>query len=327
MKHYRFVDHATQGYIALVAVLIACLHGERLAAWPWLLLAHAGGFALIHLLINVSVRFPAKRALGFLRDYYPILLFTAFYREVELLNRMLYSGYLDAHFLRLEWQLFGMQPGLELVRRLPSRWLAELLYAAYFSYYLMIGGVGLALLIRNRRQFAHFIAIVSFVFYSCYLTYIFVPVVGPRIVYRGLVEQPLPWEVIPVTDSLPPDSVQAALFYRIMGWIYDHFEAAGAAFPSSHVAVALCTVWFSFKYLRPIRYLHLCMAILLCISTVYGRYHYVVDVAAGIFAVGLLLPLGNQLYQKFGADEVQLLGGSEIESNAVPEVPSPASKR
>ena len=32
------------------------------------------------------------------------------------------------------------------------------------------------------------------------------------------------------------------------------FEAPGAGFPSSHVAVALCTVYFSFRYLRPIRY-------------------------------------------------------------------------
>jgi hypothetical protein len=56
------------------------------------------------------------------------------------------------------------------------------------------------------------------------------------------------------------------------------FESPGAALPSSHVAVAVCTVYFSFRYLPRIRYLHLIMAILLCGSTVYCRYHYVVDV-------------------------------------------------
>ena len=84
-----------------------------------------------------------------------------------------------------------------------------------------------------------------------------------------------------------------------MGWFYDHFESAGAAFPSSHVAVAIGTVYFSFLYLRRIRHIHLLAAILLCVSTVYGRYHYVVDVAAGIVTAAVLIPLGNWLYFKY----------------------------
>jgi membrane-associated phospholipid phosphatase len=78
------------------------------------------------------------------------------------------------------------------------------------------------------------------------------------------------------------------------------FEAPGAAFPSSHVAVALCTVFFSFRYLRPIRYLHLAVAVLLCLATVYCRYHYVVDVLAGLLTAAMVIPLGNWLYFKFG---------------------------
>ena len=85
-----------------------------------------------------------------------------------------------------------------------------------------------------------------------------------------------------------------------MGWFYQHFESAGAAFPSSHVAVAICTVYFSFRYLRRIRHVHLLLALLLGVATVYGRYHYVVDVAAGILTAAVLIPLGNWLYFKFG---------------------------
>jgi membrane-associated phospholipid phosphatase len=97
-----------------------------------------------------------------------------------------------------------------------------------------------------------------------------------------------------------PASVQDAVFFQVMGWIYDRFEATGAAFPSSHVAVALCTLFFSFRYLRRVRYLHLVAAILLCVSTVYGRYHYVLDVVAGIAVAALLVPLGDWLYRKYG---------------------------
>ena len=45
------------------------------------------------------------------------------------------------------------------------------------------------------------------------------------------------------------------------------------------------------------------MALLLCLSTVYCRYHYVVDVVAGALTVALLLPLANRLYQQFQARE------------------------
>ena len=68
--------------------------------------------------------------------------------------------------------------------RYPWRWLSEVLYAAYFSYYLMIVGVGIALYARDRGQFDHFVGVVSVVFYCCYATYLVLPVVGPRIFYQ-----------------------------------------------------------------------------------------------------------------------------------------------
>ena len=299
MKHYKFVDYATQAYFAFVGLLVLGFHGDRLTVWPWLLLVQGAGLASVHGLILLAARFPANRFLDFLRHYYPVPLYIGFYRQTELLNQMFCVGYLDAHFFRLEQWLFGMQPGLELMLRFPARWLAEVLYIAYCSFYFMIAGVGLALLFRNRRQFAHFISVVSFVLYACYTIYIFLPVVGPRIVDLNLPGVSLPPEILPVADYDPPESVRRAVFFQLMGWVYHHFETAGAAFPSSHVTVAICTLYFSFLYLPRIRFIHLITTILLCISTVYGRYHYVVDVVAGIALAAVLIPLGNWLYFKF----------------------------
>ena len=101
-----------------------------------------------------------------------------------------------------------------------------------------------------------------------------------------------------VTDVYPA-AVQAGVFFRIMGWIYRVFEAPGAAFPSSHVAVALCTVVF----LIPLPPAHpLCPSggrPPALPSTVYCRYHYVVDVLAGLFTAAVLIPLGNWLYFRY----------------------------
>ena len=300
MKPYTFVDYATQGYTALVAVIILALHNATVPAWGKLVGLHLLCLVLVHLLIHASTARPANKLLDFFRHFYPVLLYAGFYSETGALNQMATTGYFDAALFKLEHQLFGCQPSLNFMLAYPQRWVAELFYFSYFSYYLMIVGVGLALFLRERKQFYHYVSVISFVFYACYLTYIFVPVIGPRIGQRDMVPMELPPEVPAQVEWVVPETVQGSVFYRVMGFIYHHFETPGAALPSSHVAIALTTVYFSFLYLRRIRRAHLVLALLLCASTVYGRYHYVVDVAAGMLTVALMVPLGNWLYGKSG---------------------------
>jgi membrane-associated phospholipid phosphatase len=182
---------------------------------------------------------------------------------------------------------------------LPCPAVSELFYAAYFSYYVMVAGVGLALFYRNREQFSHYLSVISLLFYVCFLIYIFLPVQGPRVFFREFASCPLPADVQPLVAPVLPGAVQAGPFCRLMAWIYYAFDRPGAAFPSSHVAVAIGTVCFSFRYLRPIRWPHLVAVVLLCVATVYCRYHYVVDVMAGGVTAAVLIPLGNRLYFKF----------------------------
>jgi len=302
LKHYIFIDYATQGYIALVGVLILLFHNQTVPCWPCLVAVHAACLVLVHLLIQSHVRWRSNRSLDFLRHFYPVLLYTGFYRETGMLNHMFAGDYLDVHFIRIEESLFGLQPCLWLMDAFPYLAVSEVLYASYFSYYIMIFGVGLALFVRQRRQFYHYVSVVSFVFYLCYLTYICLPVMGPRAFFREIDGFRLPDAIQASAGPLAyPDAVTHGVFFNIMAWIYRNFESPGAAFPSSHVAIALCTVWFSFRYLPRIRWLHLGVALLLCLSTVYCRYHYVVDVVAGALTVAILLPLANRLYNRFQA--------------------------
>jgi membrane-associated phospholipid phosphatase len=182
---------------------------------------------------------------------------------------------------------------------LPFPAVSELFYAAYVSYYVMVAGVGLALFYRNREQFFHYLSVISLLFYVCYFIYIFMPVVGPRIFFCEIPDYQLPADAQPAVAAVFPAAVKAGVFYQIMAWIYHAFEAPGAAFPSSHVAVAIGTVYFSFRYLRSIRWPHLVIVVLLCLATIYCRYHYVVDVLAGGLTAAVLIPLGNQFYFEF----------------------------
>ncbi len=294
LKNYRFIDWATQGYLVLVALLILGFHGGSVNPWPWLLVAHGGVILLVHGLIQWHHQRRPGRLVEFLRHFYPVLLFAGFYRETEELNRMFVPTYLDPFFIRLEEAWFGGQPSLEWMAALPYRMVGELLYAAYFSYYIMIVGVGLALFVRNRNQFFHYLSVICFLFYACYLAYIFLPVIGPR-VFFGAEGYQLPAAVQPAETPFFPEAVRAGVFYRLMRLIYDVFEAQGAAFPSSHVVVAIASAYFSFLYLRRIRILHAIAVVLLCVATVYCRYHYVVDVLAGMLVAVVLIPMANRL--------------------------------
>ena len=306
MKNYTFIDYATQAYMALVALLILFFHNDTIPHWPRLLGEHVAGLVTIHCLIQVHARYRPGNVLDFLRHFYPVLLYTPFFIETGALNRMFFRDYLDPVVIHWEQQLFGCQPSVLFMEKLPWLPVSELFYICYFSYYVMIGGVGIALFLRSRQQFFHYISVVSFLFYVCYLIYIALPVIGSRAFFRQVEGYVLPGaaQQLAVTDTYP-ESVQAGVFFQIMKWVYRVFEAPGAALPSSHVAVALCTVYFSFRYLRPIRCVHLAIACLLCLSTFYCRYHYVVDVLAGLVTAAALIPLGNWLYFKFRRPDLE----------------------
>jgi membrane-associated phospholipid phosphatase len=320
VKRYTFVDYATQAYSALVAALILCFHNGAVPGWPWLLAAHAFGLVVVHWLIQAQARRQESRALDFFRHFYPVLLYTPFFCETGRLNRMFFANYLDPMAIRCDQALFGWQPGALLMQKLPWLPLSELLYAAYFSYYLMIAGVGIALFMRNRREFFHYVSVVSFVFYICYLLYIVLPVIGPQVLSHEIEGYALPADLEHLTtDQAYPEAVKAGPFFHLMAWIYRVFEAPGAALPSSHVAVALCTLYFSFRYLRRIRYLHLTLAILLCFSTIYCHYHYGIDVLTGLLTAVVLVPLGNWLYFKA---EGQRLSNCQVIKPRVPPPPT-----
>jgi membrane-associated phospholipid phosphatase len=298
--HYRFIDYATQVYLAWVALLILLFHGQTLPHWAWLVAGHGLCLGAIHGLIRRQAQGKAGRITDFLRHFYPVLLYTGFYRETGVLNRMICRDYLDPVLIGWEQKLFGAQPSVVFMETFPHLAVSELFYLAYASYYFMIAGVGLALFFRNRAQFFHYVSVISFVFYVCYTIYIFVPVIGPRVFFSRAEEYTLPAAVQCLAVSTTyPDAVRSGPFYNFMAVIYQIFEAPGAAMPSSHVAIAWCTVYFSFRYLPRIRHLHLAMAVLLSISTVYCRYHYTLDVIAGALPAAVLLPLGNWLYWRF----------------------------
>jgi membrane-associated phospholipid phosphatase len=297
-RSYRFVDYVTQAYLLLVGILILFFHGGRVPHFQLFLLAHGTGILLIHAFIVGSARRPENRFFSFFRHFYPLMLYLFLYRESEQLNLMFVDGYLDPAFVALEDRIFGVQPAVVLMNAFPHPLVSEFFYLSYFSYYVMIAGVGLAFYFRRREEFWHYLAVLSFVFYVCFLAFMFLPVAGPPAFYmeipKYLNQQRLPYYPLEF-----PASVTSGFFFNLMGFLYSTFETGGGAFPSSHVAAAICVLFLSWRYLLRARYLILAATIALSFATVYCRYHYAVDVVAGALTAAVLLPIGEWLYRRY----------------------------
>ena len=298
MKHYRFIDWISQGYAAFFLLLVLGIHSDRAPEWPALVALHLASIALIHgLILKASSPCPSPFWAA-ARDLYPIACYIVFYRDTGTINRLLTARPFDPWLIQLEHSLFGSQPSVSWMTTAPTRWVSEPLYAAYFSFYLMIAGLGFWFRFRQRAVFPQFITVVSFLLYASYLTYFFVPAVGPRQFFVESAERELFLQLYGHTPTEVPGSILSGAFARLMGWIYENLETWGAAFPSSHVAVAWGTTWFSWRYLPKVRWVHLLASILLTISTIYCRYHYAVDALAGVAFCALLLPLALWLHRK-----------------------------
>ena len=75
----------------------------------------------------------------------------------------------------------------------------------------------------------------------------------------------------------------------------------GAAFPSAHVAGSMVAICASWHYRRWLFWICLPLFVSMCVATVYGRYHYIADVLAGIAVGGFGFVAGNWLIQRKGA--------------------------
>jgi membrane-associated phospholipid phosphatase len=148
---------------------------------------------------------------------------------------------------------------------------------AYFSFYLLPILLGIVLWARGKRgAFDRLVLGATGAFYLCFIGYILVPAAGPRYALAHLYQIPLGGS--PITDF-------------IRGFVASAESLQWDCFPSGHTAVALVVLWYALREERGFFCLSLPITILLLISTIYCRYHYVIDLLAGaaVAAISILL--------------------------------------
>lgn len=193
----------------------------------------------------------------------PIFLFPLLiplYAELEPLNRILSGTYHDGRVLGWENALFGTSPALWLPERLPYRALSEWLHLTYLLYYLLLP----VLVLRLSGEKADRVAFQGLgTLFTCFLIEAFFPVQGPRPLWPPL-----------------PESAQG-FFWSLTHAVSQRGAVDGAAFPSGHVAFSTAAALAAWRYDRKLFAVYLLIALSIALATVYGRFHYAVDVLAG----------------------------------------------
>jgi membrane-associated phospholipid phosphatase len=179
---------------------------------------------------------------------------------------------LDWSLYELDLALFGFEPAMAMdaiVTSITSEWFAFF----YFSYFflLAIHVIPILLAMRNRRVLNEFALGMLFVFCIGHTVYMLVPGYGP---YKAMADE--------FAHTLPSgmwiDTVMATV-------------ASGGAqkdiFPSLHTAAPFFIALFSYRQRRslPFRYtwpIVLFFSLNIVIATMFLRWHYIIDVVAGL---------------------------------------------
>lgn len=224
------------------------------------------------------------------------------YPDTYEFNRMFPN--LDHVFATWEQQMFGCQPALLFSQWLSSPVFSELMNLGYWSYYPMIAATALYFFFWRNDQFGRAAFIIMASFFIYYLIYIAIPVTGPQYYYMAVGVDDIAHGIFPNVhdwfanhqECMENPGWHDGLFYRLVADAHNAGERPTAAFPSSHVGVSsilLLLVWNARN--RRLLYWLLPFYVLLCLSTVYIRAHYAIDVLGGWLSA-LILFFGLKLY-------------------------------
>lgn len=275
---YRPADFITLFFL-LFLVYITLLFHLRIPGWTvlmadYLLLLAALGSILL------ATSFPC-RFFEFLHSFYPVLFIAVIFDTLGSLIHHLNPHAVDLLLIRIDYSLFGNHPSL-ILESIVSPILTELSYLAYTSYYIL--PTLLAILFyreKDRKKFDLYLTVACLTYYLSYGGYILFPAVGPRFTLAHL-------QRVDLTGIFLTDGIRDTL-NSLEKLKFD-------AFPSGHTAIILVTLFFSLKRGKKTFLLFLIPAAGMIFSTVYCRYHYVIDVLAGIALASFCIYLGPKIH-------------------------------
>lgn len=284
MTTIRPVDVLCGAFLVALLLVVAGAAGRlphpgRTAA---VLVALLAGYAAVVALARARPA-PAAR---FAHAFYPVAVVVVVFDALADVAGYLIGPDRDAALTALDLALFGVHPTVWL-ERLVTPWLTDLMHLAYVSYYALPLVVCGRLYARGAgKEFDLAAFTLTLTLFLSYVGYLLVPAQGPRALVAAL--QTAPLDGVLVTEPIRRTLETLERLKR-------------DAFPSGHTAVAVVAVALARRLDRRLFPGILPFGAGVVLSTVYTRYHYVVDVIAGLALAALCLALGPALHRRLAA--------------------------
>ncbi len=173
----------------------------------------------------------------------------------------------DALLNQIDIALLGVSPTVWIERYIHPLF-TEILYIAYFLYFPMpLIVFGWMFYKRQYEAIEKYFFIFLLTYYSAYTCYFLFPAVGPRFY---------------LTDQYTVH-LNGYIFSDFLRNFIDTLEPNKLdAFPSLHTAILITTMILAYKNNKTLFYIYIPIGILILISVIYCRYHYFIDIIAGI---------------------------------------------
>jgi membrane-associated phospholipid phosphatase len=285
---WRVVDRviAIYGFI-VAAIALTRLHQTGV---PLILAAHLALPGLAWLVVHA----PRSRTMRIVRGVYPIVVLSALYSAIDVLNGFGAAATWDRLVQSWDFAIFGMQPSRDWWRAHPSVFWSTVFHAAYLSYYLVIATpVIVFLAVRRDRQLDQYLNGLVAAYLACYVFYLLMPVAGPY------------YEFARPTGAFVAN-LPARLVYRTL----QRGSAFGAAFPSSHVAATVAATIGAWRGSRKLGLMLAVPTTLIVVGVVYSQMHYAVDSAAGLILGATIATLAGADSKEKGEKPVAAPGGA-----------------
>lgn len=283
------------GYLSLSSVMLLAF--ARNVPHPFkLLAAQSVVAALILLLCQASTRAEhdalcngatlSSRFWHFWRHWYPHLFFLFCFEELAYLVHLINPAWQDAKLIAFDHALFGVHPAvwLEQFATLMRNDFFQLAYLTYFVYLVVLGGI-----LYYRREWHAYWSVMTYsaVAYAIgYIIAILFPIESPWFAMAGA------WR----------SDLHGGPFTATINFIEHFGRVRGAAFPSEHVAGSVAALWGAWRHRRWLFWVMLPLVAAMCVSTVWGRYHYVADIFGGIATGTLGYLIGRRLMSTRAAE-------------------------
>ncbi len=224
-----------------------------------------------------------RKSLHFFYDLiFPVICVLLIFDSLEFIVHNINPNDIDPILIQIDYMIFNGHPTL-MLEKIMHPLLTDFMQLAYSTYYFIPIIFGIILLKTNKREeFNKSLFLILLCFYLSYIGYLLFPALGPRFALKELHSTALKGFLIaePIHN----------LLNQLEGIKRD-------AFPSGHTAVTLLILYLAYNFNRI--YFWICFPIVLSLlfSTVYCRYHYFVDVVAGIILTIFTILIGEPIYK------------------------------